>query len=232
MKIKIKRCIASVLAGVCCMNLISSSASAHDGDVFAGSYIGKTKAEFVLRINSSARNEVLTFSDVYQYGTEWNGISSNVDLKVVNAGGGMPTIANQLNVDGAYLMDTSTGFVAGRTIPYDENGIRCDYSGGENLNWLFSKIEMSISAGPMAYYRYLEANREYAKKSFVHEVGHCLKLKHPDYVGTHPGHNYNGADGGKYPLAIMNQGPSTSAYYVSSTITDHDKSCLTAKWGN
>lgn len=67
-----------------------------------------------------------------------------------------------------------------------------------------------------------------AKMTFMHEVGHTLKLCHPAYSPGASRHTYYG----RYPKAIMNQGfPMSSAPCVSPTIAYHDKSNLKAKWG-
>jgi len=204
------------------MGLISSSASAHTGDVFGGTYIGKTQADFVLRINSSAQNDVFTYSDVYRYGCDWNTYSDNVRLGLVMAGPGVPTISNQLNVDGADLGESSGGFILGHTIPYDADGNQC----GANDNWSICRIEMNTSDVAMNYYRSLENGIAAARKVFVHEVGHVLKLSHPKSDSSYSGHYYSG-----FPYAIMNQGSPGTNPYNSGTITNHDKSCLIAKWG-
>lgn len=210
----------------------STTAYAHDEDVTWSTYRGRSSAEFVLRIESSARNDkVLTYSNVYQYGTDWNGISRNVKLSVVTVGGGTPTILNQLCVygkdKGGAITSNSDGyrviFKAGETVFYDENSKVVDIY----TNCVYSEIEMNTNAEIMEFY---ENHLDYAKpifsKAFRHEVGHALKLTHPLQNSNLHTDKYGG-----YPEAVMNQGDPGSEKYISSTITEHDKACLKKRWG-
>lgn len=217
-----KRIGFTLVTAAFCMNLISATASAHNGDVFGGTYIGKTNADFVLRINSSVQNDVFTYANVFRYGTDWNNYSSKVQLGLVMAGPGVPTINNQLNVNGVVLEDDGVEFVAGRMIPYDSNGYPCS----ANDNWSGCIIEINVSDSVINNYKKSSNGIAAARKAFIHEVGHALKLSHPYNSSSYSGHNYSG-----YPIAIMNQGNPGSKNYISGTITNHDKSCLTAKWG-
>lgn len=219
----IKKLLSSAIVGFCCLNLISVSASAHSGDVFEGTYIGKTKADFVLRINSSAQNDIFTYSNVYKYGCDWNKYSSNVQLGVTMAGPSVPTISNQVNVDGSTeLPEMGKNFAAALTTPYDSNGKPC----GANENWSICSIDINVSDTALDYYSSCENGIAAARKVFVHEVGHVLKLSHPEKNSYPLGHYYSG-----YPNAIMNQGFPGSKDYISGTITNHDKLCLIEKWG-
>lgn len=223
---KIKRVIAAVLAGICCMNLIAGSASAHDEDIYGGSYIGKTKADFVLRINSSARTDILTYSDVYQHGYDWNNISGNVQLGVAVAGGGMPSIADQINVNGCDLLSSNAQKTYGRSIYYDKNWNEC----GPSADCYAAKIEMNTSENVYSNLDNLSDKQAMAKKVFVHEVGHILKLRHPWQSSKYE--VYSGHDYGGYPYAIMNMGDLWDEPCSADEITEHDKSCLIKKWGN
>lgn len=220
-----KRVIALITAfAVACT---STTAYAHDSDVFGGKYIGKTSADFVVRINPSACNRYLTISNSYRYATDWNGISSNVKLSVINASPGMPSIPNSLAVNGVSIVAERGGVVLGQVLFYDKNYNECD----ENTDCACSAIEMNISADAQGKYNELGENSKeanaLAKKVFLHELGHALKLAHPVKSATHTGENaYNG-----YPYAIMNEGSLNDEVCASDTITDHDKSCLIAKWG-
>lgn len=209
----------------------STTAYAHNEDLSWSTYRGRSSAEFVLRIEPSARNEVLTTSAVYNHGTDWNGISSNVKLSVVSVGGGTPTILNQLCVygkdKGGTIISNSDAdrviFTAGETVFYDENGKVVDIY----TNCVWSEIEMNTNAKIMKFF----AERpDYAKpifsKAFRHEVGHALKLTHPLKNSDLHTNKYGG-----YPEAIMNPGDPGGEEYVSPTITEHDKACLRKRWG-
>lgn len=224
-----KRIIAFLTAAV--VACTSTTAYAHDEDVTWSTYRGRSSAEFVLRIEPSARNEVLTYSNVYQYGTDWNGISSNVKLSVVTVGGGTPTILNQLCVygkdkGGAIISDSDVDraiFKAGETVFYDENAKVVDIY----TNCVWSEIEMNTNEKIMIFF---EKRPDYAKpifsKAFRHEVGHVLKLTHPLKNSNLHTDKYGG-----YPEAVMNQLDPGSEEYISSTITEHDKACLKKRWG-
>lgn len=215
--------------------MISGTASAHTGDVIGGGYIGRTEANFVLRINSSAQTNVLNYENVYQYGYSWNDLSSNVDLGVATAGGGMPTIANQLSVNGVKILSKAGGILLGRAVPFDQNNNRLgeDKNGDGyadtdiNVDWAYSIVEMNISSDAESYYENaVSRGINMAKLVFTHEIGHILKLAHPAQSSSYSGHTYDG-----YPKAIMNKGSLANEPCMSYTITDHDKSCLIAKWG-
>lgn len=218
---KIKKCIASVIAAAFCLTMITETASAHTDDVFEGKYIGKDRADFVLRINSSAQNDVFNYSDVYKYGTDWNATSSMVNLSVVMAGGFTPTILNELNVDGANLPISADGMIAGYTLFYDVYGEPIN----ENCDCAFSRIQINTSNEALDYFRTSTRGKLYAKTTFLHEVGHVLKLAHPIQDPTQSGHTLNG-----YPKAIMNPGKAGYYGYIGVKIEDHDTLCVQAKW--
>lgn len=235
---KIKRCIASVTAAAFCAAMVTGTASAHSNDVFADFYyimnpstvvggsptiVQRTTADFVLMINPSAFNSVLTYEDVYSHGTDWNGISSNVDLRTVNnSSGKIPSVTNQINVEGENL-PSPTGYIRlGYTFPFDINHNQAD----PNFSWFGAKIIMNNSEEAELFYSLYDAGKLNRRKVFVHEVGHALKLKHPIQKSTVSGHTIDG-----YPLAIMNQGSPYEVSYASATITQHDKDCLKEKWG-
>lgn len=232
-----KRVIAFLTAvAVACT---STTAYAHDSDVFGGKYSNLTEANFFVRIHSSAENDFFTFYDTYIYGEDWNGISSNVDLYVMRVGESVSTAPNQINVFGVNPYERVSIDFLGRTVPFDKNGKNIlnranddAISEGLNEDWLYSNIEIDISPAVADYYNAtyyfnMEEIRTVTKKVFAHELGHALKLAHPVQSATHSGSkSYDG-----YPYAIMNNGLLDGKVCDSKTITDHDKSCLIAKWG-
>lgn len=67
-----------------------------------------------------------------------------------------------------------------------------------------------------------------ARKTFLHEVGHALKLKHPEINANLSAHTVSNGR----PYAIMNQGyVRSSSDAVAPDIAFHDKVCLKTKWG-
>ncbi len=185
--------------------------------------VQRTTADFVLMINPSAFNDTLTYADVYSHGTDWNGISSKVDLRTINNYyGGIPDVANQIDVDGENIPSEDGYITLGYTVPFDAYGIRTE----TYANWFDAKIVMNTSDEATDYYTMNDVGKTHRRKTFVHEVGHVLKLSHPVQRSTASGHTIDG-----YPLAIMNQGNPNYYDYVSATITKHDKDCLKEKWG-
>ena len=221
---KIKRCIASVIAAAFCSTLIAGSAAAHPKDIWQGKYIGRNDARIVLRLDSSAITSFLTYDDVYKYGTDWNGISSNVNVTVINYAPGMPTVAGQMFVMGKKLEAGALGL----TVPYDSSyNIMYDSSGKEyeyHSDWSYVRIYMTTLDSSYSQVRY---KTNTAKMTFIHEVGHALKLAHPivddDLHDTGYGR----------PYAVMNQGCVDPSFfpYVTGTVDEHDKECLRYKWG-
>lgn len=226
------------------MALTSTTAYAHNADVYGGSYIGRDTANFVLRIEPTARTEALTYLDVYRYGTEWNGISSKVKLSVANVAYETPAIDNQICVRGkdmggkleevkdeyGNIMYDENGnkiyniiFDAGETTYYDKNGKPFT---NKNLNIAYCAIDMNVWTEANEFYKREDTPKDVPRKVFLHEVGHALKLKHPVEGGLSFCSDCHG-----FPVAVMNQGFPGDFGYVSSTITDHDKSCLRTKWG-
>lgn len=237
---KIKKCIASVVAAAFCLTMISGTASAHRGDVWDGHYyivypattvdgkpniVFRDTADFVLRINPSAQNDVFTYSDVYQYGTDWNSTSNNVRLSVIMVNSYTPTRSNEINVDGADLPVNADVMTAGYTLFYNQYGEEVD----ANEDCVFSLIQINTSNAALDYYRSSTPaiKKSFTKKTFLHEVGHALKLCHPIRDPSYSGHTYNNG----YPIAIMNQGKAGYYGYIGKKIEEHDKICVQAKWG-
>lgn len=218
---KLKKRAIPMLAGVLTAVMLTSTASAHPYDYWQGKYIGKSNAEILFRIDTSAQTDLLTWAGVYQYGYDWNNISSKVKVSLALAGPGTPSIYGAMSVMGQSFEDGTLG----RTIPYDSNA-NIMIKGNEydvDSNWASVRIYMNTN--PNAFDCYVSSTIS-AKKTFIHEIGHALKLKHPDRYEE--GHNYYSG----YPHAVMNPKPPDYRNLQSAKeITDHDKSCLIAKWG-
>lgn len=209
-----------MLAGALTAVMLTSTASAHDWDWNPGKYTGKDGAHIFLRITKSAQTDLLNYNDVYSHGCDWNGISSNVSVKIAYEQTGMPAFDGEMLVMGENLDDP--GFLG---VTYHYNIIGQNVSSG--ADWSYSTIKMNTS---MTMYKDSGCRNatEAARMTFIHEVGHALKLSHPYQDSRYTGHTYYGGR----PYAVMNSGyPGQYNNAVSPSITDHDRSNLIAKWG-
>lgn len=167
----------------------------------------------------------MTYDDVYSHGTDWNGINDNVNVTVMNYAPGMPTISGQMLVMGEKMNPN----VLWKTIPYDSNG-NILYDGSMNIrvndDWDFVRITLNTDT---TFYDKISNKIPTARMTFIHEVGHALKLSHPAQSHWYNPINGHTLDG--YPFAIMNQGyPSSEYRWVAAMITQHDIDCLNNKW--
>lgn len=217
---KIKKRVIPMLAGMVTAIMLTSTASAHPEDYWAGKYIGKNGADITFRIEPSAQTDLLDWAGVYQYGYDWNNISSNVNVSLVYASVNTPTTYGAMSVCG---FNPGNDNIFAETRGYDSNG---NPLGDTCADWGKVAIYMNTSRG--VYFNENCRNpQEAAKKVFLHEVGHALKLKHPFISRGLGGHTIDGR-----PVAVMNQSyPGDYDGAVSPTITAHDISCLKAKWG-
>lgn len=212
---KIKKRMLSIVAGVLAAVMLTNTASAHSYDYLGGKYIGLNGAKRVVIITPSAYTELLNPFDVYLHGESWNNISSNVKIMVLVESKGMPAYDNATRVVGSWDLGGATG----ETKFYDKNGNPV----GINSDCAYSEITMNTHPDT---YSVVGKKITSARKTFIHEIGHVLKLDHPKQSSLLEGHDIDGR-----PYAVMNQG----LYYVypdvSTTVTEHDKACLKAKWG-
>ena len=212
-----RKLLCSFISFAVFMFALPLSTTAHNSDYWSGVYTGFiTQSNLKFRIESTAITSLLT-SSVYHSAYNWSGISSNVgNIGVAIAAPGMPT-TGFFSLYGQVLY----GGTLGTTIYMDSLGNIVN----ANSNWHMVCILMNTDSS--AYSGTGDPTQD-AKKVFIHEVGHTLKLCHPVYSPGTSGHTYNGG----YPKAIMNQGlPKSSTPWVSATIAEHDKSNLKAKWG-
>ncbi|MCM1334164.1 MAG: hypothetical protein NC084_00815, partial [Bacteroides sp.] len=194
-------------------DLAQVSSYAHVGDYSNGTYTGTTTPKNLkFRIETSAQTELLS-SDVYNAVSAWNGISSNVgSIGIAMAVPGMPTTGFCLVIGREY----SDG-ILGQTVSRDSNGNIVSADSDWNSVSIYMNTSSTIFSGA-------DNPTTAAKKTFIHEVGHALKLSHPINDARLSGHIYSGL-----PKAVMNQGLPND--YVSSTVASHDKENLKAKWG-
>ncbi len=206
----LKKIVALLVVMTITCNLFT--AHAHTGEYHAGGYYDDKQANLKFLIMDSALTSILTM-DVYNSATSWNGISDNVYVvSVVKHVYGMPTSGFNCVYGQAYTDGT-----LGTTTFYGVNGNAVS----ANATWNSVMITMNSDAFVFA----LAPNAtNAAKKTFTHEVGHALKLKHPEN-GSFSGHTQLG-----YPYAVMNQGLYGTESYLSMVPSIHDKSNLIDKW--
>lgn len=206
-------CFTIFIVGVFTIVSFTSPIEAHNSDYFAGTYdanavCSTTNMKFF--ITTSAQNSILNAS-VYSSATAWNSISSKVNISnIVMQTPGMPYLSGFYYVYGSTYYDGTLG----ETLTYNGSTIV-----SENSTWTSVAIYMNSNSSVFP-------NETAGKKTFIHEVGHALKLKHPLNSVYFHGPQYYG-----YPKAIMNQGiPNTAE--VASSIQQHDIENLKAKWEN
>lgn len=229
-KLKLKKRVMPMLAGVLVAIATTITASAHPYDYWQGKYIGKDGANILLRIGNSAQTDLLNYDDVYKYGFEWNHISSKVNVSIAYNSPGMPSLSGEMHVVGKYYPDNVTG----ETIPYDSNGNIMTKGAGYDVNGNWARIIINMNTDSDLF-NGTGIPKEAARKTFVHEVGHALKLCHPFTTSKEANHTYEVyIEGKKYyaPKSVMNQGaPTKSNPQVASTVVAHDRSCIIEKWG-
>lgn len=194
--------------------VLSTCAYAHVGDYHSGQYLSNStcnQSNLKFRVESSARNSKLT-SAVYSAGTRWNDISSKVDVSVVMATSGMPT-TGFYTVYGTSYDDGTYGELISRNAQGKIVSM--------DSNWYM--VEISMNNDPSAF-----SDSNAARRTFIHEVGHALKLKHPSANFSLSGHTYYGG----LPKSVMNQGPpSSSKPWIATTVEEHDEINIIGKWG-
>ncbi|MBD5114249.1 MAG: hypothetical protein HDT46_03475 [Ruminococcaceae bacterium] len=203
----------------------AGSVYAHSGDVFKGKYLTDIQKSMKIRVTQSAQTSFFN-SYVYNGALDWNDISSNVRVSVIMEMPGMPSITDSVNVydDEGDFKNSKMG----EAYHFNRNGVAV----GSNDDWSYSTIKMNTDS---TAYDELPASqrKDGARMCFIHEVGHVLKLAHPDDGGSAIGHNYANL----LPYAVMNTGlpvKRENGKYdqVAWTVADHDKLCLWEKWGN
>lgn len=168
----------------------------------------------IFKVHTSSITSLLT-TNVYSQATNWGTYSSNVNVGIAFEVPGMPESSFKAHIYGSSNMDPG---VLGSTKGYNSNG----FATGLGTNW--ASVTIIINTASSAFSG-AESPSIAAKKTVIHEVGHCLKLAHPNCDENMDGHIYYG-----YPCAIMNQGY-PDGYAVSAVIASHDILNLTDKWG-
>ena len=195
--------------------VFSMTAYAHSDCVFSGVYNNNytNQSNLKLLVYPSALTSTITSSH-YNSATCWNNISSNVSVSISYYHTGMPT-SGFFTVEGVSIQNGGS-IVYGQLIPYDINGNIVS----SNSNWSYIRIQMNVSAP------YNSGSSYTPGTTFIHEVGHALKLSHPYYCYNSSllYHNPN------LPASVMNQ--SASSPYLTYYPSMHDRYEIKYKWGN
>ena len=227
MKRIIKKSIAVIMTCVLAAGAATLPTTAHVGDLHNGNN-GYNNADIRIRVADSALSlnfvNLGTFTPLMSSNNQgWNGKSSKV--KIVDVGKNV-TGQNVVTVVGEHraLEVTTDGrmyYTLAYVRPIDINGTPREM----DENWHSASIRMNIN--PNAWSGTNASKDEDFRRTIRHEVGHLFKLAHPHNNKYYSQHIYDG-----YPSAVMNQTSVTAPGAVSATITTHDTSCLTTRWGN
>lgn len=225
---KLKKYAMPFLAGLLAAIAVTSTASAHPYDYWQGRYIGKSDANIVLYVFYTAQTELLSKENVYNYATNWNNISNDVKVSVEYQNSIFPQTDGKCPVIGMEFDDNTLGC----TNPFDSYGNLLDTTQGFNSDWSYVRIDMNVDPAMFVDIKNFFISPDNmitnARKTFLHEVGHALKLTHPEKNANLSGHTVSNGR----PYAIMNQGyVRSSSDAVAPDIAFHDKVCLKTKWG-
>ncbi|MBQ7131127.1 MAG: hypothetical protein IJO29_01010 [Oscillospiraceae bacterium] len=213
---KFKRILSVIISLSVAVSALTFNTSAHTGDYFSGTYLSTSpcnQSSLGFVVYSSAQTTLLNYNDVYSKAFAWDGITDNVNIRIAMYSSGMPTSTFY----GVIGKDLGTETL-GRITAYSSSGATVSI----DSYWHSVSITMNTSD----VFNNSSYPTQSAAKTFMHEVGHALKLAHPEQDSSLTGHTYE--DG--RPLAIMNQG-FVEETYVPTTIATHDRQNLIAKWG-
>ena len=229
-----KRVIALFTAAVVACTTISASAStiySHEDEFWSGKYLDNKQKNLCFFVRKSAQTSILT-KDIYNP-SAWNDVSENVHVSVE-----FETDENSglVNFRNAFVLGVTSYAFGGRTVraetcPYDQYG-RPIPMNELDRDWL--QIDILMNTDEKVYseklYSGLKDKSVVAKKTFLHEVGHSLKLQHPVENSALEEHIFSGL-----PLSVMNNRRPYSQggeIFTASEPTHHDRVTLIAKWGD
>lgn len=228
-----KRIISMLLMCVIAMETTIFPINAHNNDIWPGT-VPYNMQTIRIGIHSSAVVPLLStltnFNQVRSSTNGWNGISSkvnissvvsevnNVDIEVYGSNfSDKPSTLGELRLIGA----------PGTTEPHQ--------------NWRTVFISMNINPTVWGINATSQLRSQRFTHTFIHEVGHALKLDHPR-IGGNPngsggtivdGHNIHRSDlNGWVPLAVMTPGFYDSHSSNSQWVSNHDRDNIKKKWGN
>lgn len=213
---RLKRILSIIVSVSMAISMLTFKTSAHNYDFFSGTYMSNSpcnQSSIGFVVYASAQNSLLNYNNVYSKAFAWNNVSSKVSVRIAMYSSGMPT-TTFFGVIGEDLGSK----VAGMTSVYDANGNAVS----ANSNWY--RVTITMNNGSI--FNSASSPSQAAAMTFIHEVGHALKLSHPAMDSNLSNHTY---EGGR-PCAIMNQGFPNQTYIPTAPVL-HDKQNLMAKWG-
>lgn len=204
--------------------LITATTSyAHENVYYDGGYVHYSSSNIILRIAPSAYADTLLSENDFYLAYDWNNVSSKVKLNLLYEAPGMPTSVSMISVVGEILPD---GYV-GVTRSYGVDGSRLKGDQGLNADWATVIIVMTRDTSQYDDVFSSHLRKTAARATFVHEVGHALKLNHTLWYRENNVDHY--IDG--YPKAVMHKSVREDQPALAYTVVKHDKDCLIEKWG-
>ena len=226
------------------ISAMTTSAGAHAEDIIWSGTNGYNNLDlkfFIGTIFGPLTMDVFTIAGSSTYG--WNGISSKVKITHITDNNNLSTNAH-VKVIRENLPEGMQGTIRHidkNTGRLTEFGVGADRT-NVHSNWIGIQMFLSNSTRvwqeePTPPYSQEAIAKMRAQKTFLHEIGHLLKLDHPAIVYSGmpaiSGHNivdkYTGAF---YPLAVMNGGRADKFDHIPLTVSQHDRSHLKRKWGS
>jgi len=215
--------VATAMA-VVMTSVATITANAHDSDRWGGK-TGYNTANLRFNINSSALIQGPSVTPMVNVGTYsivrcdvqgWNGVSRGVNITDVNRG--LSSGTNTIQVHGVWRRDGVLGYVD----VYDSNGtFLTDTTRNNNGDWHRAVVFMNTNHDDWLQGGVSNSvGTQRVRKTFIHEVGHVLKLRHPTCNSR----------------AVMHQGFPFVLGGNNSLITPfrqhHDEINLRMKWGS
>ncbi len=194
---------------------------AHVGDIFLNGYVNDNQELLKLYVDSSALSNGYTMA-IYRRVLEWNDISTGVEVSVIEYHTGMSD-AGFFYIRGANISRADGTKPLGETISYAYNSQGVFTICSPDAEW--KEIVIKINTDTTVFDNCTDS-AQMRGKIVIHEVGHALKLAHPEQGNNIIGHIIPGG----YAFAVMNQGDIVNQE-VASEIVDHDRENLIYKWG-
>lgn len=225
---KTKKRIFSAIIALVTTIALNTTVSAHKDDYSPGTYTTVDKGNLTFRVAYSGQTDILTYDQVYKYGLGWNDYSSNVNVKIEMQ---LPGVAFTPGLEMSIVGNSKYGDFIGHTLFFTSVENYQNYIKTRNSEYLAYMsqpcTDVMIEMNTRSIIDDVVVTPSIMRKTFIHEIGHSLRMKHPEEDADIEGHNMSG-----FPYAVMNQGIVTSTRpWVSPTITSHDIQCLRAKWG-
>jgi len=162
---KITKRTLSVSIVIIISQLLAITAFACNTAFFSGTYTANApsnQSNLKLLLFPSAITPTLISSTYNNPG--WNSSSPVINVSITNWYQSIPNVDSYFPIYGEYWSNSS---ILGETRVYDANGNPVS----ANSNW--HRVSININTNSAAF-----NTAEQARKTFIHEVGHALKLSH------------------------------------------------------